>query len=130
MSRAHPDGEITLGEAQWTDATPKLIQLKLVDAFENAGLGGSVSLAFDTGQPDYQLMLALRRFEVDLWDKKAVVEISARLVSRDGRVVAAKLFSGEAPCADADGEPAAEALGQAFDPMAKAIVAWAADAAK
>jgi phospholipid/cholesterol/gamma-HCH transport system substrate-binding protein len=130
MSRARPEGAITLGEMQWTDATPKLIQLKLVDAFQNAGLGGSVGLAFDSGQPDYQLMLELRRFEVDLWEKKAVMEVSARLIGKDGRVAAAKLFSGEAPCAVADGEPAAEALAQAFGKTAKAIVAWTVEAAK
>ncbi len=130
MSRAREGGVITLGEMQWTEATPKLIQLKLVDAFQNAGLGGAVGLAFDSGQPDFQLLLELRRFEIDLWEKKAVVEISARIVGKDGRVAEAKLFSAAAPAAVADGEPAAEALSQAFGETAKAIVAWTAEATK
>ena len=130
MSRASADGPITLGQAQWTDVAPKLIQLKLVEGFENAHLGGAVSRNFDSGQPDFQLILDLRRFEVDLFDKKAVVDLSARLVSKDGKVIAAKLFHGEAPCAASDGEKAAEALSQAFDGAAKEIVAWTAATAR
>ncbi|HXT07396.1 MAG TPA: ABC-type transport auxiliary lipoprotein family protein [Roseiarcus sp.] len=130
MSRAGRDSPIALGEAQWTDATPKLLQIKLVEAFENAHLGGAVSRAFDSGQADLQLMLDLRRFEVDLFDHKAVVDLSARLVGKDGKVVAAKLFHGEAPATVADGEAAADALSRAFDGAAKEIVEWTAATAK
>jgi phospholipid/cholesterol/gamma-HCH transport system substrate-binding protein len=130
MSRASAKGPIALGEAQWSDVTPKIVQIKLVEAFENAHLGGSVSRVFDSGQPDLQLMLDLRRFEVDLFDKKAVVDLSARLVGKDGKIIVAKLFHGEAPATAADGEAAAEALSQAFDGTARAIVEWTAAAAK
>lgn len=130
MSRASADGPIALGEAQWTDVTPKLVQIKLVEGFENAHLGASVSRSFDSGQPDFQLMLDLRRFEVDLFDKKAVVDLSARLLGKDGKVIAAKLFHGEAPCATRDGEKAADGLSQAFDEAARQIVEWTAATAK
>jgi len=130
MSRASADGPIVLGEAQWSDVTPKIVQIKLVEGFENAHLGGSVSRLFDSGQPDFQLMLDLRRFEVDLFAKKAVVDLSARLVGKDGKVIAAKLFHGEAPCSAGDGEKAADGLSEAFDAAAKAIVEWTAATAK
>jgi phospholipid/cholesterol/gamma-HCH transport system substrate-binding protein len=130
MSRATPDGPFTLGESQWTDATPKLIQLKLVEAFENAGLGGSVSRPLDSGQPDFQLLLDLRRFEIDLDSHQAKIELSARLAGKDGRVAAAKMFSAAAPAPVADGEAAAKALSAAFGEAAKQIVDWTAGAAK
>jgi ABC-type uncharacterized transport system auxiliary subunit len=130
MSRAAADSPITLGEAQWTDVTPKLLQIKLVEAFENAHLGGFVSRSFDSGQPDFQLLIDLRRFEVDIFDKKAVVDLSARIVGKDGKVIAAKLFHGEAPSSAADGEAAADALSQAFGGIAKEMVEWTAASAK
>ena len=130
MSRATRDSPIALGEAQWTDVTPKLVQIKLGEAFENAHLGATVSRAFDSGQPDFQLMLDLRRFEVDLFDNKAVVELSGRLVNKEGKVIAARPFLGQAPCASEDGEKAAEGLSQAFASAAKEIVVWTAATAK
>ena len=124
MSRTGPDSPITLGEAQWSDATPKLIQLKLVEAFENARLGRSVGLASDSGGADFQLMIELRRFEIDVGAREAVAELSARLVGKDGRVAATKLFRGSSSCAAGDGEAAALALSQAFAEAAKGIVEW------
>ena len=99
---------ISLGESQWTDATPKLIQLKLVEAFENAGLGGSVSRNFDSAQPDFQLILDLRRFEIDLGEMKRVVESPRGSSARTAGWPPRKLFRGEAPCSAGDGEAAAE----------------------
>ena len=130
MSRTGPDSPLTLGEAQWTDGTPKLIQLKLVETFENAHLGGSVSLPLDSGAPDFQLKIELHRFEIDLAAREAAVELSARLVGKDGRVAAAKMFRGAAECSVGDGQAAAQALSGAFAQVAKEVVAWTAGAAK
>ena len=130
ISRSGPESPLTLGEAQWTDTTPKLIQLKLVEAFENAGLGGSVARTMDNGQPDLQLQVDLRRFEIDLAKSQAVVELSARLTGKDGRIVAAKLFHATAPGSAGDGAAAASALSAAFGEVAKELVAWTAETAK
>ena len=130
ISRAGPDQPLTLGEAQWSDSTAKLIQLKLLEAFENARLGESVSRPIDQGTPDFQLVLDLRRFEIDLKSKNAIVELFARLVGKEGRVAAAKLYQGESPCAAADGVAAADALSRAFDDVAKEIVVWTVASAK
>jgi phospholipid/cholesterol/gamma-HCH transport system substrate-binding protein len=130
MSRTGPDSPLTLGEGQWIDATPKLIQLKLVEAFENAHLGGIVGLPVESSAADYQLLIELRRFEIDLGEKKAVLDLSARLVAKDGRVAAAKLFRGSSDGAASDGEPAAQALGGAFAEVARQLVEWTAASAK
>ena len=129
VSRAGPDSPFTVGEAQWTDVAPKLIQLKLIESFENAKLGASVSRPLDGGAPDFQLMLDLRRFEIDASAHQAVIELSARLVGKDGRVAAAKVFTAKAPSAASDGAPAAQALSEAFDAEAKEIVEWTVSAA-
>ena len=130
MSRSGPESPLTLGDAQWTDTTPKVIQLKLVEAFENAGLGGSVGRTTDNGQPDLQLVIDLRRFEIDLAKGQAVVELSARLTGKDGRIAGAKLFGATSPCSASDGGAAATALSAAFGDAAKEIVVWTAEAAK
>ena len=130
LSRKTPESPFTLGEAQWTDVTPKLVQLKLVESFENAGLGGAVSRPIDSGQPDFQLLIDVRRFEIDLAAGEAVVELSARLAGKDGRIAAAKVFHATAPCTAPDGAAAAEGLSAAFDEAAKGIVGWTASGGK
>jgi phospholipid/cholesterol/gamma-HCH transport system substrate-binding protein len=129
VSRAGPDSPLVLGEAQWTDVAPKLIQLKLIEAFENAKLGASVSRPLDGGAPDFQLMLDLRRFEIDTNSHQATIDLSVRLVGKEGRVAAARIFSATAPSEAADGEKAAQALSHAFDAAAKEIVEWTVAAA-
>lgn len=124
LSRAGPDRPFVLGESQWTDEAPKLIQLKLIESFENAHLAGSVSGPLEQGAPDYQLMIEMRRFEIDLSARQAIVDLSVRLIGKDGRVARARIFDSQAACAFADGAPAAAALGRAFQQVATAIVAW------
>ena len=124
--RNGPDAPFVLGEAQWTDEAPKLIQIKLVEAFENAQLGAWVVRATDTGAPDFRLSVDLRRFEIDLGSRQAVVELFVRLVGKDGRVAKAENFRSEAPCESADGPQAAAALSMAFEQTARAIVEWTA----
>jgi len=130
MRRDGSNKPLVLGEAQWMDETPKLIQIKLVEAFENAHLGGEVSRAFDQAAPDFQLMIDLRRFEIDTSARRAIVEFSARLVGKDGRVAQEKLFRSDAPCEVGDGLPASQALSQAFARAAVDLVEWTAAQAR
>ncbi len=124
--RSGLDAPFVLGEAQWTDDAPKLIQIKLVEAFETAHLGAWVVRATDAGVQDFRLMVDLRRFEIDLGSRQAVVELFVRLVGKDGRVAQAENFRSEAPCGSADGPPAAAALSTAFAQVAIGIVKWTA----
>lgn len=110
--------------AQWTADLPSLVQDRLIGGFEAAHVLRAV------GRPgllaDRNLHTDIQHFEVDVSRKKAIVEIYARLVAGDGRVVADKLFSATAPTANDHAATITKALSQAFAQVVHDIVIWAA----
>lgn len=112
-----------LSGAQWADRLPRLVQTRLIETFENAGLLGRV------GRPglaaSHVLMVELRRFEVDVSRNEAIVEISAKIVT-DGaaRIVAAQIFTATAPAPATQGGQAAASLDAALGDAMRRIVVW------
>ena len=112
-----------LAGAQWSDRLPRLVQTRLIQTFENAGLLGRV------GRPglaaSHVLQTELRRFEVDVTRNEAVVEISAKIVT-DGasRIVAAQIFSATSPAPATQGGQAAAALDDALGDAMRRILVW------
>lgn len=114
--------------AQWSDALPKLVQSKTIQSFENANY-------FQAGRPsdavtgNHLLLLDIRKFDVSsAEDGTAEVELSAKLMSNTGQLVAAKLFRSESPCSGTDALTTSKALGQAFTKVSSEIVLWSLDA--
>ena len=125
--RPTPDTFATLKGAQWAERLPRLVQTRLLQSFENARLMRFV------GRPDprfvaqFSLATEIRRFDVDLGQGEAVVEISARLIEEGaGRVVAAKIFSGRRPVVGDGGADAAAILDGALGDVMCEIVVWTA----
>ncbi len=125
--RPTSDTVATLRGAQWAERLPRLLQTRLLQSFENARL-----LRF-VGRPDgrfvaqFSLNTEIRRFDVDLSQGEAVVEISVKLVEEGaGHVVAAKIFSAKRPVAGDDGSSAAAALDGALGDVMGEIVVWTA----
>lgn len=116
-----------LGGAQWSDRLPKIVQARLVQAFENAGRFGGVGRPGEGLAIDYQVMTDIRAFEIDQSSGgRAIVEISAKLINdRNGVVGASKLFRASVD-ATSGGGAYVRALNGAFDKVATDIVAWAA----
>jgi phospholipid/cholesterol/gamma-HCH transport system substrate-binding protein len=115
-----------LGNAQWSDALPKLVQAKIVQAFENATSPAMIARTGDNLSTDRQLLLDIRSFDLIAAEKpEALVEFAARIVAGGNRVVDARTFSAIAPAAAADGPAAAAALNQAFGQVATELVVWA-----
>ena len=85
-------GEITyLSGFQWSDRVPRMLQMKLVESFENSGYFGGVGISGDGLTFDYHLVMVLRRFEVS--DGSARIEISAKLYDRLGSgIIASDVF--------------------------------------
>ena len=110
--------------AQWAADLPSLVQDRLIGGFEAAHILRAV------GRPgilaDRSLNTDIQHFEVDVTRKEAIVEIYARLVASDGRVVAAKLFSATAPTANDHAATITKALSRAFATVVHDIVIWAA----
>lgn len=116
-----------LGGAQWADRVPKLVQIRLIQTFENGSRIASVSRPGERIVPDYQLNTDIRAFNIDAGSGSAVVEITAKLVTdRTGHIQRAKLFTARVPAGAVDGAGAAQALDQALSQVLIQIVRWAA----
>ena len=113
----------SLGGAQWADRLTALVQSRMIETFENAGLLRKMR---PSGQPaDYRLVLAIRRFDIDAPQRLARVEIAVQLVSDGGQVRAAKIFSASEPVAEIAGAVPPLALNAALGQVLPQIVAWA-----
>ncbi len=110
--------------AQWAANLPSLVQDRLIGGFETAHVLRAV------GRPglvaDRNLHTEIQHFEVDVARKQAIVEIYARLVGANGRVVTDKTFSAKVPAPDDQLPTIAAALSQAFAKVIHDIVIWAA----
>jgi cholesterol transport system auxiliary component len=125
--RPAPGEAAQLGDAQWEDRLPKLIQARIVQSFENASRLRAVGRPADKLASDFVLVTELRAFEVSVADATAVVEIAAKIVrERTGRIMAARVFRVTVPAATTDGAGAAGALNEAFGKAATQLVLWAA----
>ncbi|KPF65880.1 ABC transporter [Bosea sp. AAP35] len=115
-----------LGGAQWADRVPKLVQVRLIQTFENGSRLGSVARPGDRITPEVQLLTDIRSFNIDAASGAAVVEITAKLVGdRTGDIRRARLFSARVPAGAVDGAGAAQALDRALSQVLVDIVRWA-----
>jgi phospholipid/cholesterol/gamma-HCH transport system substrate-binding protein len=114
------------GDAQWSDSIPKLVQARLVQAFENFNLERAVTRISPDVSADQQLLLDIRSFQVTTAKGlMAEVALTAKIVSKDGRVLASKIFAQQAPFGELNPATAAAAINQAFGKAATDIVVWA-----
>jgi cholesterol transport system auxiliary component len=116
------DGSVAiLPEVQWTARLTRLLQDRLVESLQRAGVSASpVSVGTRSLATD------VRRFEIDIARNVAVVEIAARLVDvNTGAAQAAQSFTAEAPAPDHTGAAAALALTQAGGDALSRIAGWA-----
>lgn len=120
------DGALSiLGGAQWADRLPKLIQVRIVQTFENASRFKQVGYPSDRLNPTYTLVSEIRRFEVDQASREAVVELSVKFVrSGSGDIAGGKIFSARVPVSSIDGPGAAAALQSALADVLRQIAAF------
>ncbi|MBB4215033.1 ABC transporter [Rhizobium anhuiense] len=114
-----------LSRAQWGDKLPRIVQSKLVEAFENSGKLGGVGMPGQGLAIDYQVVTDIRSFEIDASSgNQAVVEISAKILNdRNGSVRAQKVFRATAP-AGGDNVGFVKGLDRAFSKVVSEIVSW------
>lgn len=116
-------------DAKWSDLLPLVLQSRMLQSFENAGLMRQASRPLDGLNADFQLVTEIHKFDlVAAPNPTAEVEFSARLLGADGKVVAAKVFQAEEPAKGADAAAAAAALDAAFGRLAIEVVVWASNA--
>ncbi|WP_028744634.1 ABC-type transport auxiliary lipoprotein family protein [Rhizobium mesoamericanum] len=114
-----------LSKAQWGDKLPRMVQAKLVEAYENSGKVGGVGVPGQGLAIDYQLVTEIRSFEIDTTaGSRAVVEISAKILNdRNGSVRAQKVFRQVVP-ANGSNDGLVKGLDRAFAGVTAEIVNW------
>lgn len=114
---------------QWSDPLPRLLQLRFMQSFENAGFGGSIGRAAEGVTGDFQLVIDLRSFQIATEGKPtAMVAFGAKILDGEGKIVSAKLFEISAPAPAIDAPSATTALNAAFGDAAKQLVVWVSEA--
>jgi phospholipid/cholesterol/gamma-HCH transport system substrate-binding protein len=120
-------GAITpLSGGQWSDNLTKLLQARLVQSFENANLAGAVDRQADDLKAEFRLTIDIRSFQlVTAGAPVADVELSAKILGEDGKILAAKIFRATVPAEGIDAPAAATALNEGFRQIAVDLVTWA-----
>jgi cholesterol transport system auxiliary component len=114
-----------LGDAQWADNLPRLVQARLIHTFENASQIRAVARPSSGAVGDVQLISEVRAFQVATPSNEAVVEISAKLVGdQNGRILNGRIFRARVPVAAVDAANAARALDEALSTVMLDIVRW------
>lgn len=124
--RTSPSAIEYLAKSQWSDRLPKIVQDKLVQAFENSGKVGGVGRPGEGLAIDYQIATAIRSFEIRVnGGEHAEVEISAKVLNdRNGTVIASKVFSGNSPVTGSGNAAYVQALDRAFNSVVDDLVSW------
>lgn len=120
-------GEVAyLTDAQWLDRLPRLMQARIVQAFENSTRIRAVAKSQDRITADYLLVIDVRQFGMIAYDGPyAVVELSVKIVyQRGGRIAAATVIGSKVQAAGTSGSQATLALDQAFGEVLVQMVKW------
>jgi phospholipid/cholesterol/gamma-HCH transport system substrate-binding protein len=113
----------------WADSIPKLLQARLIDSFENYDIAHAPLRAADVGQTDYQLLIDIRRFRITAEVEPAVeIGLSVRLLDKNGKVIAARLFEDSQKLDRIEPPAAADAFSNAFGRIAKEMIGWTVQA--
>lgn len=125
--RVSPSEVQYLANSRWGDRLPRMVQSKLVEAFENSGRLGGVGKPGQGLAIDYQVVTDIRTFEVTTNGARvANVEISAKILNdRNGTVRAQGTFKASTPVSGSENRDFISALDRAFAKVGSEIVDWA-----
>ena len=116
-------------DAMWADSLPKLIQARLIESFENYDIAHAPLRMADVGQTEFQLLIDVRRFRIAVGSAPAAeIALSARIVDKNGKVVASRLFEESEAFAKVAPAEAVAAFSEAFGRIAKHAIAWTVQA--
>jgi phospholipid/cholesterol/gamma-HCH transport system substrate-binding protein len=116
-----------LENAQWPDSLPKVLQERFIESFEKSRYVGAVARPLDSITPDFQLLIDIRKFEIEGTASGPVahVELAAKVVGKAGRIVGSRTFEASIPAKDTTAAGASAALSDAFGKVATPLVTWA-----
>jgi phospholipid/cholesterol/gamma-HCH transport system substrate-binding protein len=109
----------------WSDTIPRLLQARLIDSFENYDIAHAPLRGTDVGQSDLQLVVDVRKFRIAMEaGPSAEIGLSAKIVDKNGKVVASRLFEESSKPGKLEPAAAVAAFDDAFARMARKIIAW------
>jgi phospholipid/cholesterol/gamma-HCH transport system substrate-binding protein len=121
--KEYPD----FAEFVWADSIPKLLQSRLIESFENYDIAHAPLRAADIGQADFQLLIDVRRFQIATDSQpSAQIGLSARIVDKNGKVMASRVFEQSQTFDDIAPATAVAAFNDAFGRLSKDLIAWTA----
>ena len=101
----------------------------MIESFENYDIAHAPLRTSDIGQADYQLLIDVRRFRVAVDPGPAAeVGLSARIVDKNGKVIASRLFEESQKFDKLEPPAAVAAFSDAFGRIAKDMIAWTVQA--
>lgn len=116
-------------DAAWSDRLPRLMQARMVEAFQNAGLVSAVGSRADRLDADYELTTQVQAFQVEVEgaSAQAHANLYIKVVDGDnGRMVASRGFESRVPTSSKDAGEMVNSLNQAFDNVLREVVPWVA----
>ena len=113
----------------WADSIPKLLQARLIESFENYDIAHAPLRAADVGQTEFQLLIDVRKFRIAMDSVPAAeIGLSAKIIDKNGKVVASRLFEETREAGQDRAGGAVAAFDEAFARIAKNMIAWTAQA--
>jgi phospholipid/cholesterol/gamma-HCH transport system substrate-binding protein len=113
----------------WADAIPKLLQARLIEGFENYDIAHAPLRNADVGQADFQLLIDVRRFRIAVdSDPAAEIGLSARILDKNGKVIASRLFEESQKFDKLEPPAAVAAFNETFGRIAKDMITWTVQA--
>lgn len=116
-----------LARSQWPDRLPKVVQARLVEAFENTDRVRAVARPGEGLVIDYQIVSDIRAFQANIGAgrQEAKVELSVKLVSdRTGKVLRSKVFEATSPLGSTLPGAVVNGLNEAFEAVSRDVVKW------
>ena len=115
--------------AAWSDRLPRLMQARMVEAFQNAGLVSAVGSRADRLDADYELSTQVQAFQVEVNQGKAEAHASlyVKVIDGDnGRMVASRGFEARVATSPKEVDQMVVSLNQAFENVVHQVVPWVA----
>lgn len=115
--------------AAWSDRLPRLMQARMVEAFQNAGLVSAVGSRADRLDADYELSTQVQSFQVEVNQGQAEAHASlyVKVIDGDnGRMVASRRFDAKVATSPKDVDQMVVSLNQAFENVVHKVVPWVA----
>jgi cholesterol transport system auxiliary component len=125
LVRTGPQDLAVLAGAKWPDRLPALLQARLTQSFQNAGLLREVS-ARPSSSASYELDLDIRKFELVVARPHIEISIAAKILNASGAIAAAQIFTMDPPVASTAPADVSAAMDSALSRVMTRIVAFTA----